>query len=49
MAIGPPMITPTVPVKNIIIALFPRPRSALISMLSIKSIKAPGNNSLLAT
>ena len=46
---GPPIITPTVPVKNIITALLPKPAIALISMLSVNNTKQAGNRKYFAT
>ena len=49
IAKGPPIITPTVPVKNIISALEPKLNIAFKSMLSVIKTKAAGNKKRLAT
>ena len=49
IAIGPPMIIPTVPVKNIIKALEPKLNMAFKSILSVIKTKAAGNKNRLET
>ncbi len=49
MAIGPPIIIPTVPVKNIIKAFEPKLKIAFKSILKVINTKAAGNKNLLAT
>ena len=49
IAIGPPIIIPTVPVKNIIKALDPKLNMAFKSMLSVIKTKAAGSKNRLDT
>ena len=49
IAIGPPMIIPIVPVKNMINAFEPRLKIAFKSILKVIKTKAAGSKNLLAT
>ena len=49
IAIGPPIIIPIVPVKNIARAFHPSPKTAFKSMLNVIKTKAAGSKYLLAT
>ena len=49
MAIGPPMIMPIVPVKNMTKAFHPRLNTAFRSILKVINTNAAGSKYLLAT